>query len=288
MAESVARRKASDGSAPGKSVEATPSAGKLAKGKRTERATVPREAKVHASKTRVSTAGGSDASVRHADESSARKSTGRNPSAEKSTPKSVTNSTTKRAAGSEAEHPRFFPTAGAFRRWLEANASTCEVLLVGFHKVGSGRASMTWPESVDEALCFGWIDGLRKRIDDAAYQIRFSRRRAESIWSKVNVANIERLITEGRMRPEGLAAFARRRAHRTGVYTFEQDGEPNLRRDELAGFRRHKAAWSYWQGTPPGYRRTALRWILQAKRVDTRARRLARLIEACAEGKRLF
>lgn len=184
--------------------------------------------------------------------------------------------------------PRFFADAAAFRAWLEAHGTTRQALIVGYYKVDSGKPSMTWPESVDEALCCGWIDGLRKRIDDEAYQIRFTPRRPGSIWSKVNIANVERLIAEGRMRPEGMAAFAQRRDDRSGVYTFEQNDEPALSDDETRTFKRRRKAWSYWEAQPPGYRRTALRWVRQAKRAETRARRLAALIEACAGGRRLF
>lgn len=124
-----------------------------------------------------------------------------------------------------APKPAFFETAAAFRRWLVKHAATRGELVVGFHKVGSGAPSMTWPESVDEALCVGWIDGVRKRIDDATYQIRFTPRHPGSIWSAVNIAKAERLIAEGRMTAAGLEAFERRTPERSAVYAFEQAGE---------------------------------------------------------------
>jgi uncharacterized protein YdeI (YjbR/CyaY-like superfamily) len=183
--------------------------------------------------------------------------------------------------------PRFFATAAAFRGWLDANAASATALLVGFHKVGSGRACMSWPESVDEALCHGWIDGVRKRIDDDSYSIRFTPRRAGSIWSAVNIAKVEQLRAQGRMTAAGERAFAGRREARSGVYAYEQAGTATLAPEELRAFRRRKAAWTYFASTPPSYRKVVLHWITSAKRAETRASRLARLIEACAAGERL-
>jgi len=183
--------------------------------------------------------------------------------------------------------PRFFATAADFRRWLERNSVTTGELVVGFRKVGSGRASMNWPDSVDEALCFGWIDGVRKRIDDQSYLIRFTPRKAGSIWSTVNVAKAERLIAQGLMQPAGLAAYQCRTAARTSIYSYEQVEEARLTDEEQRRFRRDNTAWSYFQAAPAAYRRTMLHWIAAAKRPETRARRLERLIVACAEGTRL-
>jgi len=187
-----------------------------------------------------------------------------------------------------ADTPLFFETAAAFRAWLERNASREAELVVGFHKVGSGRPSMTWPESVDEALCFGWIDGVRKRIDEHSYVIRFTPRRKGSIWSAINVAKVESLAAAGRMRPAGLEAFALRTERRTGVYSYEQNEEPRFSADELRQFKRSKRAWAYFEQLPPGYRRTMLRWVVSAKRAETRARRFAAFVESCAAGKRLL
>ena len=183
--------------------------------------------------------------------------------------------------------PRFFARPADFRRWLERNAATTSELVVGFHKVGSGRPSMSWPDSVDEALCFGWIDGVRKRIDDQSYLIRFAPRKASSIWSAVNVAKAERLIAQGRMQPAGLAAYQRRTRNRTGTYSYEQAHDAQLTDVERRRFRRDRTAWNYFQSAPAGYRRTVLHRITTAKRPETRARRLEQLIAACAEGKRL-
>ena len=181
----------------------------------------------------------------------------------------------------------FFATAAGFRRWLARNAHRAGELVVGFRKVDSGLPSMTWPESVDEALCFGWIDGVRKRVDETAYQIRFTPRQPGSTWSAVNIARAERLIADGRMQPAGLAAFARRLEEKSRVYSYEQDEAASLTAAEARAFRRDKAAWRYFEAAPPGYRKTVLHWIGSARRPATRERRLAKLIAACAAGKRL-
>ncbi len=183
--------------------------------------------------------------------------------------------------------PRFFPRSEEFRRWLERNAATNSELVVGFRKVGSGRPSMSWPDSVDEALCFGWIDGVRKRIDDRSYLIRFTPRQANSSWSAVNVAKVEKLIAQGRMQPAGLAAYQCRTEGRTRVYSYEQVDEAQLTDEEQGLFRRNLVAWQYFESAPPGYRRTELHRIVAARRPETRARRLDQLIAACAAGKRL-
>lgn len=183
--------------------------------------------------------------------------------------------------------PRFFATPAAFRTWLMKHAATHDELLVGYHKVDSGKPGMTWPESVDEALCVGWIDAVRKRIDEHAYQIRFTRRKPGSIWSAVNIAKVESLIAQGRMQPAGLEAFARRTARKSGVYAYEQAATPSITTDEERAFRKNKAAWSYFEACPPGYRKTLLYWIANAKQPATRARRLVHFIAACAAGKRL-
>jgi len=135
--------------------------------------------------------------------------------------------------------PTFFATANAFRRRLEANAGNATELLVGFNKVGSGKPSLSWPESVDEALCFGWIDGVRKRIDDDAYSIRFSPRKPTSIWSAINIAKVARLQAEGRMAPAGTRAFALRSEARSKVYAYERDADAELSPAESKTFRRN-------------------------------------------------
>lgn len=183
--------------------------------------------------------------------------------------------------------PRFFSTAQAFREWLERHAATEAELIVGFHKVATGQSCMTWSESVDEALCFGWIDGVRKRIDDDAYQIRFTPRKPTSIWSAINIAKVQALQTQGRMTPAGERAFALRADHRSAVYSHEQPAVAEWSTAELAAFRARKRAWAYWESTPPGYRKQMQHRVVSAKRVETRAKRLQVLMDACAAGLRL-
>ena len=179
----------------------------------------------------------------------------------------------------------FFATPAEFRAWLEAHHADADELLVGFHKKASGRPSITWPESVDEALCFGWIDGVRRGIDADSYSIRFTPRRRRSIWSTVNVARAQELIESGRMTPAGLAAFEARTEERSGVYSFERTEEPRLDAGQEARFRANPRAWEWFEGRPPGYRRAALHWVLSAKREETRERRLSTLIEDSAHGR---
>ncbi len=183
--------------------------------------------------------------------------------------------------------PVYFATAADFRTWLERHGADTAALIVGFHKVGSGERSITWPESVDEALCVGWIDGVRTRIDDQRYKIRFSPRKPGSIWSAVNVANVERLAAQGRMRPAGLEAYGRRIERLTAVYAYEQAGT-RLEPAHEQHFRRHDAAWSFFEACPPSYRKVMLHWVSRAKREDTRERRLGQLIDACARKVRLL
>ncbi len=183
--------------------------------------------------------------------------------------------------------PVFFNTAAIFRKWLEANAATASELVVGFHKVDSGRPSMTWPESVDEALCFGWIDGVRKRIDEHAYQIRFTPRKPTSIWSAVNIAKYEKLSSEGRMTEAGTRAFAHRKDSRSVVYAYEQETIAELSAQELKQFLRDKAAWKFFEDTPPSYRKVILHWITSARKNETRASRFEKLVDACRNGRRL-
>lgn len=183
--------------------------------------------------------------------------------------------------------PKFFASAERFRAWLEANADTATELAVGFHKVDSGRPSMTWSESVDEALCFGWIDGVRKRLGDDAYMIRFTARKTTSIWSAINIAKFQQLQAEGRVKPAGERAFSHRKEARSVVYAYEQELTATLTAEEQRIFKRAKAAWRYFEGCPPSYRKVLLHWVTTARRAETRASRLATLMSACAEGKRL-
>ncbi|HUP47846.1 MAG TPA: YdeI/OmpD-associated family protein [Thermoanaerobaculia bacterium] len=181
----------------------------------------------------------------------------------------------------------FFETPADFRRWLRKHHRSRSELWVGFHKKGSGRPSITWPGAVDEALCFGWIDGVRKTIDGESYAIRFTPRRGGSTWSSVNTRRARELIRDGRMQPAGLRAFEARDAKKSSLYSFEQRTEARLGEELEARFRADAAAWSFFQAQPPGYRRTVTWWVMSAKREETRARRLQTLIEDSAAGRRI-
>lgn len=182
--------------------------------------------------------------------------------------------------------PVHFANAANFRRWLEANHDKAKEIWVGFYKRDSGRGGITYAEALDEALCFGWIDGIRKSVDAESYVNRFTPRKPGSNWSRINVAYVQRLEAAGRMQPAGRAAFERRTPAKTGVYSFENrphDFPPDLARL----FRRQRAAWAFWERQPPGYRRTAIWWVISAKQDVTRRRRLERLIAISAAGRRL-
>ena len=181
--------------------------------------------------------------------------------------------------------PTFFPTPADFRRWLKANHESAAELLVGFWKKSTGRPSIDWPEARDEALCVGWIDGIRKSLGPESYTIRFTPRRKGSIWSKVNVARYEALSEEGRMTEAGVRAYEENK-DRSGVYSFE-NALAALTRAETAAFRKNKAAWADWEGRPQGYRKVVLHWITTAKKPETRERRLATLIEDSAAGRKI-
>lgn len=183
--------------------------------------------------------------------------------------------------------PVYFENAESFGAWLAAHAASATELQVGFHKVGSGRPSMSWPESVDQALRHGWIDGVRRRIDEYSYSIRFTPRKPGSIWSAVNIAKIEVLRAQGLLLPAGEAAFARRSEERSRVYAHERAMPAELDAADAGVFQAQPAAWAYFCACPPGYRATVLHWVTSAKRQETRSARLARLIEACAAGQRL-
>ena len=183
--------------------------------------------------------------------------------------------------------PTFFATPDEFRAWLAANRDAEPELLVGYHKKGSGRPSITWPESVDQALCFGWIDGVRRRVDDTSYSIRFTPRRARSIWSAVNIARMKELIAAGLVHPAGLAAFEQRADERSAIYAYEQRRGAAFDADAEREFRANPAAWTFFEGQPPSYRQTAIYWVVSAKKDETRRRRLATLIEDSANGRRI-
>ncbi len=181
---------------------------------------------------------------------------------------------------------QFFRRPADFRRWLEKNHATAAELWVGFYRKASGKPSITWPESVDEALCVGWIDGIRKSIDAESYMIRFSPRRRGSIWSAINMKRCQTLIAEGRVGEPGLKAFAARKENRVGIYSYEQQ-RPELEEPYAGKLRRNKTAWDFFQTQPPGYRKQMSWWILSAKKEETRLKRLKKLMESSARRKRL-
>ena len=182
--------------------------------------------------------------------------------------------------------PRFFPTPAAFRKWLAANHDNSKELYVGYYKKSSGKPSIIWSESVDEALCFGWIDGVRKSLNDKAYMIRFSPRKPTSIWSAVNIRNMERLIKENRVQPAGMKAFAARKEDRSGIYAYEQRS-PELVEPYAGMFQRNKQAWKFFAAQPPGYRKIMNWYVVSAKQEETRLKRLDRLIKSSANHQRL-
>jgi len=182
--------------------------------------------------------------------------------------------------------PTFFKTQADFRRWFEEHHQSAKELLVGFYKKSSGRPSITWPESVDEALCFGWIDGIRRSLDDISYTIRFTPRRPTSIWSSINIKRAQELIDQGLMRPAGLKAFQARKENKSGIYAYEQRTE-KLPEPYESEFKKNKTAWDFFQSQPPWYRKTVGWWIVSAKKEETRLKRLATLIEESANGQTL-
>ncbi len=182
--------------------------------------------------------------------------------------------------------PKFFATPEKFRAWLEKNHATETELLVGFYKRDSGKPSITWPESVDEALCVGWIDGIRRTIDDDAYTIRFTPRTRKSKWSAVNIKRVGELTKLGRMKAAGLAVFVKRDESQSEGYSYERK-EAQLDAAMEKKFRANKTAWAFWEAQPPYYRRMLSWWIISAKREETRAKRLELLIAASAEGRRI-
>jgi uncharacterized protein YdeI (YjbR/CyaY-like superfamily) len=181
----------------------------------------------------------------------------------------------------------FFATADEFAAWLEQHGADQTELVVGYYKRGSKRPSMTWAESVDAALCFGWIGGVRKRIDEHSYQIRFTPRKPTSIWSRINIERARVLQREGKMREAGLKAYSHRREDKSRIYSYEQQKTAALERDDELRFRKAKTAWKFFAAQPPGYRRLVIWRIVSAKRPETRERRLRELIKASTERRRL-
>jgi uncharacterized protein YdeI (YjbR/CyaY-like superfamily) len=182
-----------------------------------------------------------------------------------------------------ATAPAFYATPEEWRAWLEANHADAREHWVGYYKRATGRPSITWPESVDQALCFGWIDGVRKRVDEQSYTIRFTPRKPTSAWSRVNVARVAELTAAGLMRPAGIAAFEARTAE--GTYSYEQRDDAAFDPERERRFRAEETAWGWFSAQAPWYRRTATHWVMSAKRDETRDRRLAQLIEDSAAGR---
>jgi uncharacterized protein YdeI (YjbR/CyaY-like superfamily) len=183
--------------------------------------------------------------------------------------------------------PEFFQTPADFGTWLEKNHATATELWVGFYTKDSGKPCITWPESVDQALCFGWIDGIRKRVDEISYQIRFTPRRRGSIWSAINIKRAKELVRQKQMRPTGLKAFAARIENKSGIYSYEQRST-ELSQPYANLLKKNKAAWNFFEKQPPSYRKMIGWWIISAKKEETRMARLAKLISESAKGKRLL
>ena len=177
-----------------------------------------------------------------------------------------------------------FPAAPEFRAWLDAHHNSASELFVGYYRAGSGKAAMTYPESVDEALCYGWIDGITFKIDEEVRATRFTPRRRGSNWSAVNIAKIAELTTAGRMHPAGIRAFDERDRRKDAIYSYERQPQ-DLPPEAEARLRANPAAWTYWEGRSPSYRRAVTYWVTNAKQEGTRERRLAALIADSAQGR---
>jgi len=183
--------------------------------------------------------------------------------------------------------PLFFITPADFREWLRVHHRSSREQWIGFHKKDSGRPSITWRESVDEALCFGWIDGLRKTIDEESYKIRFTPRKTTSTWSAVNLRRVQELTKLGRIRSAGLKAFASRKEEKSGIYSYENRKAAVLSRPDEKQFRARDDAWKFFQSQPAGYRHNAIWWVVTGKKEETRGRRLEKLMAASEAGKRI-
>ncbi len=220
------------------------------------------------------------------DKKSARKEAGKTPAPASSDPRKRASPRPSTSIVVATSGPIFFKSPAEFRDWLNKHHAIDSELLLGFYNKKSGLPGITYAEALDEALSLGWIDAVRKNLDTQRYTIRFTPRRAGSIWSLVNVKHVERLIAAGRMAASGLKAFEARKAHKTGIYSFEleeADFSPLLEQK----FRADKNAWTFWQAQPPGYRRTLKHWVMRVKRGETRVRRLQVLLDASAKGLRL-
>ena len=188
---------------------------------------------------------------------------------------------------SASPEPMFFASPEEFRAWLEEHHESETEVFVGYWKKATGRPSLTRSQAVDQALCFGWIDGRANGIDDERYMQRFTPRKKGSNWSKVNIGKVAELTRQGLMRPAGVAAFEARSEAKSGVYSFERDKPAELPKEYERRFRADAKAWEWFQAQAPWYRRTATHWVVSAKREDTRERRLATLIEDSANARTL-
>lgn len=180
----------------------------------------------------------------------------------------------------------FLDSPTAFRKWLEENHATATELWVGFHKKGSGKAGLTYAEALDEALCFGWIDAVRKSLGETSYTIRFTPRKPGSIWSNVNIKHVERLTAAGRMQPPGIKAFEARDPAKSGVYLYENEAR-ELSGDLEERFKAEAQAWEFFHSQAPSYQRTIKGWIMAGKKEETRSSRLAKVIAASTQRRRL-
>jgi uncharacterized protein YdeI (YjbR/CyaY-like superfamily) len=175
--------------------------------------------------------------------------------------------------------PTFFPTPSDFRAWLEAHHDKLREQIVGFHKKVSGKPSITWPESVEVALCFGWIDGVRKSLDESSYTIRFTPRKPSSTWSSINIKLVRKLTRQGLMHPVGLKAFAARNEKKSGVYSYEQRKSARFSREQEKHFRANKPARAFFQSQAPSYKQLTTYWVITAKKEETKQKRLSILID---------
>lgn len=197
------------------------------------------------------------------------------------------NNSEKQKHHSTKDSVTFFATQEDFRRWLEKNHEKEPEIIVGYYKVGSGKPSLTWPQSVDQALCFGWIDGVRKSINEESYCIRFTPRRSDSTWSAVNIRKVEELTNAGLMKPAGLLAFSHRKTNKSGIYSYEN--EPFILDPDMEKlFRKNKKAWDFFSKQAPSYQKAILRWIMSAVQEKTRQSRLEKTIQASGDHKRVL
>jgi uncharacterized protein YdeI (YjbR/CyaY-like superfamily) len=186
-----------------------------------------------------------------------------------------------------ADDITFFKTPADFREWLAAHHDKKQELWVGYYKKDSGKPSITWPESVDQALCYGWIDGIRKSIDDESYKIRFTPRKATSVWSAVNIKRVGELTEQGLMQPTGLAAFEKRKDDKSSIYAYEQRDKAAFSEDHEKQFRANAKAWDWFKASAPSYQKSAIWWVVSAKQEATRLKRLATLIDDSENERRI-